>query len=251
MLKLALNGVYGASNDPYSIFFDPLFTMRITISGQMMLAMLAEALLGLPGVEIIQVNTDGITIYAPRTMRNAVDAECQEWEKLTHLSLEHVEYSQMSIADVNSYLAQDINGKVKRKGRYEYNIGWHQNASALVVPKVAEKVLLDDVPIRATVEDWPDLMDFMLRVKVPRGSRLVIGPHDQKLENTQRYYISVGGGELTKIMPPLAKKPGVERRIAVQSGWTVCPCNNILDVHLPVNYDWYVQEVEKLVLGVL
>ena len=39
MLKLALNGVYGASGDKFSIFYDPLFTMKITIGGQMMVLM--------------------------------------------------------------------------------------------------------------------------------------------------------------------------------------------------------------------
>ena len=59
-------------------------------------------------------------------------------------------------------------GSVKRKGAYEYKVGWHQNAGGLVVPKVAEKVLTQGAPIRQTIEQWPDVMDFMLRTKVPR-----------------------------------------------------------------------------------
>ena len=35
MLKLALNGTYGKSNDKYSVFYDPKFTMSITINGQL------------------------------------------------------------------------------------------------------------------------------------------------------------------------------------------------------------------------
>lgn len=50
-------------------------------------------------------------------------------------------------------------------------------------------------------------------------------------------------------MPPLAKKPGVWRRIGVESGWTVCPCNHVRDAVLPINFTYYVNEVEKLVLG--
>lgn len=33
MLKLALNGVYGDSNNKFSVFYDPLFTMSITLNG--------------------------------------------------------------------------------------------------------------------------------------------------------------------------------------------------------------------------
>lgn len=144
-------------------------------------------------------------------------------------------------------------GKIKRKGAYEYDMEWHQNHGALVIAKVTEKVLVEDAPIRETLESWPDKMDFMLRVKVTRGSKLVtvVDGADVPLENTQRYFVAKGGTPLFKIMPPLAKKPGVYRRIGVESGWGVCPCNNIADAVLPVDYGWYQQEIEKLCLGVM
>jgi hypothetical protein len=246
-LKLALNGVYGASNDPYSVFYDPLFTMKITLGGQLMLAMLAEQLLTVDGLEIIQANTDGITMYVSRGQHFEVTDVCNAWEKLTKLILESVEYSRMAIADVNSYIAVGTDGKVKRKGRYEYDLEWHQNASALVIAKVAEKVLVDGAPIMETLLNWPDRMDFMLRVKVPRTSKLLYG--DEQIQNTCRYYVSIGGDALTKVMPPLPKKPDHWRRIGVESGWTVCVCNDIRDAVLPINYDYYKTEIEKLTLG--
>ena len=254
MLKLALNGVYGASNDKFSIFYDPLFTMQITIGGQLMLALLIERLIAIHGLRVIQANTDGITVYAHRSSKFIIEAVCSEWEKQTRLSLEYAEYSKMAIADVNSYIAQKPSGEVKRKGRYEYDLEWHQNASALVIPKVAEKVILEGVTVMDTLLEWPDSMDFMLRVKVPRSSRLVMSENgrDTPLENTQRYYVSQTGGYLFKIMPPLAKAPGKWRRIAVESGFTVCPCNNLDNsVRYPINYHWYAAEVEKLTLGVI
>ena len=48
---------------------------------------------------------------------------------------------------------------------------------------------------------------------------------------------------------PLEKKPGVWRRIGVESGWTVCPCNHVRDAVLPINYQYYINEIEKLTLG--
>ena len=137
---------------------------------------------------------------------------------------------------MNNYIAEYVGGKVKRKGAYEHDLEWHQNHSALVVPKVAEKVLLEGAPIRETVERWPDLMDFMLRTKVPRSSQLImerlIGPEiteTTELQRITRYYIAKGGGRLFKIMPPLARKPGEWRRIGVESGWGVHVCNDIRD----------------------
>lgn len=158
--------------------------------------------------------------------------------------------------------------KVKRRGRFDYEMSWHQNHSALVVPKVAEKVLLEGAPIRETVEQWPDLMDFMLRTKVPRTSHLLWGecssfchPNEKccvtqsgecaaRTQNVTRYYIARDGKPLTKVMPPLKGKTEW-RRIAVESGWNVQVCNDIKDAVLPVDFDWYVQEVEKLVLGLV
>jgi hypothetical protein len=174
-----------------------------------------------------------------------VDMVCQIWESDTGLTLESVEYSKMFIADVNNYLAVKTNGEIKRKGRYEYCTGWHQNGSHKVVAKVAEQHLVYGADIESTVRNWTDKFDFMQRAKIPRTSRLEY--NDSKLlENTQRYYMSSEGGTLTKVMPPLAKSPDKERRIAIQKGYTVCPCNDIKDATMSINYDWYINEVKTL-----
>lgn len=140
--------------------------------------------------------------------------------------------------------------RVKLKGAYNYDLAWHQNASALVVPKVAEKVLIEGALIRETVENWPDVMDFMLRTKVPRSSKLVLfdGHEDHPLQNVTRYYIAKGGAQLIKVMPPLKGKTEW-RRISVEARWGVQPCNDITQRTLEIDYEYYIQEVEKLVLG--
>ena len=254
MLKLALNGVYGDSNNVFSVFYDPLFTMKITLNGQLLLCLLAETLMNLEGLRLIQINTDGLTIRVPRGLISEVERIRGEWEQMTQLTLEEALYYRMSIRDVNSYIAEYMGGKLKRKGAYEYDLEWHQNHSALVVPKAAEKVLVEGAPIRETVENWPDMYDFMLRAKVPRSSYLVIqypeewGNTDFPIQNTTRYYVAKGGGRLYKWMPPLAKKPDQWRRIGVESGWGVCVCNDIKDATAPVDFDYYIREVEKITL---
>ena len=246
MLKLALNGVYGDSNNQFSVFYDPLFTMSITLNGQLLLCLLAEGLMHIPGLRLIQVNTDGLTVRVPRENKWLVDMARAAWQTRTGLNLEEAIYRRMFIRDVNNYLAQYDNGGVKRKGAYEWEMEWHQNAGALVVAKVAEKVLVEDAPIRQTVEQWPDIMDFMLRTKVPRSSYLQWG--ETQVQNISRYYIAQGGKPLFKWMPPLKGKQEW-RKIGVESGWGVQVCNNIRDATLPVDFDYYVREIEKLTLG--
>jgi hypothetical protein len=252
MLKLALNGVYGDSNNQFSVFYDPLFTMSITLNGQLLLCLLAEGLMTIPGLRLIQVNTDGLTVRVPRNMKVLVDLARAAWQDRTGLNLEEAIYKRMSIRDVNNYLAEYEDCSVKRKGAYEWKTQWHQNASALVVPKVAEKVLVEGAPIRDTIEQWPDIMDFMLRTKVPRSSYLSIefpGQQPQQIQNITRYYIAKDGGRLFKWMPPLKGKQDW-RKIGVESGWGVQVCNDIHEAgRLPVDFDYYVREVEKLCLG--
>ena len=47
-------------------------------------------------------------------------------------------------------------------------------------------------------------------------------------QNICRYYPSVNGGKLVKIMPPLVKG-GDERRLGIDTEWDVSTCNNVSD----------------------
>jgi len=104
MLKLALNGTYGDSNNVYSPFYDPFFCMQITLNGQLLLCMLVEQLIKTPGLRMINVNTDGVGFIYPRKHRQHVDAVCQWWMDLTALGLETDEYSLFAQRDCNNYI---------------------------------------------------------------------------------------------------------------------------------------------------
>jgi len=250
MLKLALNGVYGDSNNIYSPFYDPQYTMAITINGQLSICMLCESFISIPGVEIIQANTDGVTARVPRSQETLFRAACTHWEQTTGLQLESVNYRLMAIRDVNNYISVTEGGKIKRKGAYEYVTQWHQDPSALIVAKAAECEIVHGIPAADVINNHTDGMDFMMRAKVPRSSRIET-TDGQTLQNTLRYTIAKYGPSLVKVMPPLAKKPGVERRISIIAGWSVQVCNHLRD------FDWnnldrlyYVKEAQALIEGV-
>lgn len=215
MMKLALNGTYGASNDKYSPMYDPKFTMTITIGGQLSLSMLAEQLLKIPTLEMIQLNTDGLTYKVKREYEAEADKVCEEWEKITKLQLETAKYKLMAIRDVNSYISVTFEGKVKSKGAYQFDgFGWHQNQSAIVIPLAAKAAIVDGVDVEEFIMNHEDIYDFMLRTKVPRSSRLMAEVVDEdgyileayKLQNICRYYIANDGVRLTKVMPPINDK---------------------------------------------
>ena len=247
-LKLALNGVYGDSNNKFSPFYDPQYTMAITINGQLLLCLLAEKLMKIEGLEMIQANTDGVTIRIDRSRISELEAVCKEWETITGLELESARYRRVFIRDVNNYIGEYEGGKLKRKGAYEYELDWHKNFSCLVVQKAAEAYLVHGRDIEEFIRNHDDPYDFYLRAKVPRSSRLMLrGDGEEKqLRNITRYYISNGGGHLIKIMPPLPKKPDKEREIAVNKGWNVT-VHDVLAPLTDIDYKFYVSETKKLV----
>ena len=207
VLKLALNGVYGDSNNPYSPFYDPQYTMAITINGQLLLCMLAEKLMSIPDLEMIQINTDGLTVKIPRRLEWLLYQTCQWWETTTGLALEENRYSQMFVRDENNYLAVGTDGKIKRKGAYETAppekrnpLGWHQDTNGLVIPKAAEAWITKGIDPHEFIAQHTDPFDFMLRAKVKRNVRLMHG--DDQIQGTSRYYVSIDGQHLRKISPP-------------------------------------------------
>lgn len=213
--KLSMNGVYGDSNNAFGPFYDPKYTMTVTVNGQLMLAMLCERLLTVPGLTIVQSNTDGVTMLCPHVELSRMRALCKQWEAITKLELEEVFYKRMPIRDVNNYLALDNKGNVKRKGAYEYEYQWHQDPSATIVGKAAEAALLFDTDIRTFITQHRDPFDFMLRAKVPRSARLIMRwPEwgaEQEMQNTTRVFISRNGGSLVKLLPPTGV-PGTWKR---------------------------------------
>lgn len=218
-LKLANNGVYGDSNNIYGPFYDPKYTMTITVNGQLMLVMAAEQFMKIPGLEILQANTDGMTFRFPRSQRARFDAVAEWWQRMTQMKLEEKQYQRMWIRDVNSYIGHfsedGINGgdrgKYKRKGAYDYELkvgaqkAWHKDHSSLIVQRAANAAFCDDLDPTDFITKHDDMWDFLIREKVTGQSRLVLAD-GTRCQQTTRYYVAHDGQKMFKIMPPLATK---------------------------------------------
>jgi hypothetical protein len=286
--KLAGNGVFGLSDSFFSCFYDPRFPKQITVNGQLQLCQLIESLLSVPGLQLIQANTDGATVRFPRQFTYLFDMMCQEWEKLTKLKLEHAEYSAMWIRDVNNYIAQSVSGKIKRKGAYwfpetedDYDDVWNKDFSALVVKKVASDVMIKGWHPEAALTVKHDPFDFMLRYRATGESRLELdGKSTQK---TLRYYVAKRGHTLIKRAPPTGtgfkRKPGITDKVyesvireigpgvwderihtknksvyaetvtEIEKGYLVAECNDASQFDWSnVDFNYYLKEAEKLII---
>lgn len=213
-LKLALNGAYGDSNSAWSPFFDPNFTMTITINGQLLLARLFEMVCQVPSVEPIQINTDGITVRIKRDEYDAFKAICANWERETGLDLESAFYRSMWVRDVNNYVALTTDGKVKAKGAYEIEKAWHKDPSSACVAKAAEAVFLHGVDVDTALMMQTDPFDWMVRAKASGGARVYHGEEETGAK-VVRFFASIDGEPMSiRRPPPAGKKIGDFKKAA-------------------------------------
>lgn len=206
-LKLANNAVYGKSNNNYSCFKDAAYMLKITMNGQLLQLTFAEAALRIPGVRIIQMNTDGMTFQYPDSAKYDMEWLYWDWQRRTRLGLEHGLYSNMWIRDVNNYLARSPDGKMKRKGDYDYEkrsgsiggqIAYERDFSQLVVPRAVEAALVHDIDLADYIINHEDPWDFLMRVKIGRGATVDHGGENHT--GVLRYYVSTGGHQMIKTM---------------------------------------------------
>ena len=265
--KIVLNSTYGLSNDKNCFLYDPEFTMRITVNGQLSLTMLYTMLCErLKGAIPLMQNTDGVEIMIPETEKEKYLEICAEWEQLTGLELEHDHYQKLFIPDVNSYIGvfdfkevtkdkweklklsnpedpiKEEDGKfyhaaTKRKGRLEFkNLALHKNHSFLIIKKALYYYFVHDIKPEDYLADNRDIFDYCGAVKA-RGdwkfteSKIENQEHSETdLQKTVRYYISKKGSKMVKVN----RLDG--RKIQVESGkWL----QTVFNIHEDKSWDEY------------
>jgi hypothetical protein len=259
-LKLALNGSFGKSNDIYSFFYDPMFTMQITVNGQLLLSMLAEEILDNIECIFLQANTDGITLKYNKKYTEKVESIMKWWEELTGLQLESAYYNLMVIRDVNNYLARDIKGKAKYKGAFEIipmangKVVYWKDSSMKIVPIAISEYFLNNKPIKETIKNHTNIYDFCKRFKSTEGWVTEARNIDydvenlpyQKVEKQQkniRYYISNKGSTLMKVHKD-------RRESNIEKGWQCTIMNKYIDLPIKdydINYSYYIAECNKII----
>lgn len=288
MFKLAQNSVFGKADNVFSCFYDPKYPKEITVNGQLQLLQLAEMFAMIPGLYLIQVNTDGVTAYVPRKLEYLFKFWMSVWEKETGLKLEEVDYKKMWIRDVNNYVAQKMNGETKLKGAYwwpktddDYEGNWSKDFSMMIVQKVTEQCLVNDKQPEKIIKAFTDKFDFMKRYKTSKGAAVYIG--ETKMLKTVRYYVSKSGQPMKKITDAkgsgFKKANGISDKlyaevmkeigpdvwdarihtknkskyadstVSIESGYLVKECNRASDFCWEdVDWQYYIDEVNKLLI---
>ena len=249
--KIILNSTYGLSNDENSFLYDPEFTMRITINGQLSLTMLYEMICEeIPNALPLMQNTDGLETMIPKQYEDKYMEICRRWEKLTNLQLEHDKYSKIILGDVNNYIAITEDGKSKCKGRFEFaNLAMHKNKSFLVIPKAIHAYFVDGIKPEDYIKSNTDIFDFCGGVKI-KGDwnfyehKVVSGEYlIEKVQHTIRYFISNTGSKVIK------KNNTDNREIQIEAGkWLQTLMIDYKEKpfsEYDINYDYYLDKINK------
>ncbi len=256
--KLSANSVYGKSNSEYSFLYDPLYTLKTTLAGQLALCMLSEMLMTrVPNLTILQINTDGLTVSIPHEHKRLYWEICQEWETQTKLVLEYVAYSKMIIRDVNNYIAvSQKDNKVKYKGTFKPNHEmikdgeYHKSLNQGIVSLAVANYFLKGISVEQTIKESKDIYLFCKTFNATHGwacETLDIDDYGNesnhsKQQKTNRYFLSIDGNRFRKIKE--------ERKIEIEANKKVTIFNKYYKVpfeEYKIDYEYYINECFKII----
>lgn len=169
-LKSPLNKAYGAMLNKYNPMYDPKMARSVCISGQLSMTVLACAYAKIPGLRIIQINTDGIMVSVPDEQYGKVISTNAWWQSMTKLELEEDKIRFIWQKDVSNYALMKTDGSQKVKGAYLVRgisaVGaWSINNNATIVADALREYLLNGTPIAETVNACDDPSKFQIVAK--------------------------------------------------------------------------------------
>lgn len=234
-LKIVLNGTFGKTSNKYSTLYSPDFMIRTTITGQLTILMLIEALERC-GIPVVSANTDGIVIKCPRGEVATLNTIVEKWEKHTGLKTEETIYQALHSRDVNNYIAIKEDGTAKAKGVYG-NVSLSKNPQNPICAEAVSKYLTDDVDIKTTVRLCTDIRKFLTLRTVTGGAV----KDDVLLGKAVRWYYAKGD---TSSIHYVKNGNTVPRSKGAK------PIMDIPDVFPDdVDYRWYLDECDEILMS--
>jgi hypothetical protein len=171
-LKLPLNIVSGATEQPYNDLYDPRQARSMRITGQLFLTELAVKLItACKTFKMLNLNTDGIMYSVDKNELPIVDRICKEWEQNSRLELETDNLKAVWIKDVNNLLSVDVKGKIKTVGGYlnhgivDNKGAWNINNNVVIVKKAIIDYFVKGIPVEKTITECNDILEFQYIAK--------------------------------------------------------------------------------------
>ena len=219
--------------------YDPQNLLATTINGQLMLLMLCEKLTDI-GVTIDSTNTDGISMLYSEDIHEQVEEICRQWEGLTKMSLEAVEYTKVVRRDINNYLAF-YEGGVKEKGMFLTNPPIDQSHDFVVIPKAIRAYYEHGTPIEEFITNHRQIYDFCASMKCSKD--YTVHWNSEIQQHLNRYFVTRGGAYLYK------SKDGKNMNHMLKDT-AVQLFNDFYEAKwedYKIDTRWYVSEVKKII----
>ena len=191
-LKIPLNSASGKFNDKYSVMFDTLAYLSMTITGQLAIIMLMESLSN-AGHKVLSVNTDGVLLQIDRSKKKEVHEICKRWEEKTAFNLEYTPYKKFACRDINNYVALCENGEIKKKG-----IFYKGRSTPDIISEALVGFFVNDIPVKTTVNDCQDLRQFLSYRHISYSNQMTIDGEFIP-EKTLRFYYSNNRNVMRKV----------------------------------------------------
>jgi hypothetical protein len=171
-LKITINGTFGKLGNVYSRLYAPDLLMQVTISGQLFLLMLIEAI-ELADIPVISANTDGVVIACPPHRYDDLQNVVLMWEGITGFATEETEYRALYSRDVNNYIAIKLDGECKVKGIYSdkgsaLNSVLSKNPEGQIISDAVQAFLAHNKPLAETIRACTDIRKFV-HVRTVKG----------------------------------------------------------------------------------
>lgn len=167
-LKITINGSFGKLGSKWSALYSPDLMIQVTITGQLALLMLIEAIEE-AGIPVVSANTDGVVIKCPVSRRDDLLEIVAEWERKTGFETEETEYKALYSRDVNNYIAIKPDGKAKLKGAFA-ETGLMKNPANQIAVQAVVKYLTEAVPVEETILACRDIRKFITVRQVNGGA---------------------------------------------------------------------------------
>jgi len=200
-LKITINGTFGKLGNMYSKLYAPDLLMQVTMSGQLCLLMLIEAI-ELVGIPILSANTDGIIIGCPPNRYDDLLRVIHTWEDTTGFVTEETRYKSIWSRDVNNYIAVKEDGKCKTKGVYSevgsaLNSRLSKNPECQIISDAVQALIAHNKPLRETIWGSTDIRKFV-SVRTVKGGAEKNGVY---LGKAIRWYYAEGEpGEINYVL---------------------------------------------------
>lgn len=154
--KVLLNSVYGSMKSKWNKLYNPKQANNIVVNGQLIITHLICLLEG--HCELIQTNTDGIIIKYKKGFERNILRVLELFEQHYKLTFEVDLIKKIVQKDVNNYVLQYDNGKIKAIGRFaNYDGGNFKRNSLAVIDKALVDYYINGVKTSKTVMDlWKE-----------------------------------------------------------------------------------------------